>query len=210
MSFSETEIGNLALDLLGNDAIVSLDQEVKSAELLKRNLPLLRDSLLRTYRWNFAKARAVLAPDASAPPFGFQYAFLVPSDFISMVGVFDPEEPEHNYTSGSYAHVVEAGRIHAHLNPLNITYIRQVVDPTAFDPSFTNLLAVKLAQRIAYGLSTGVERSRDLERAAQAALLEARRANAFENTPEVDNSSNWLDAHEGYRYTHGLRNRNSV
>lgn len=211
MTISEVGIGNLALDLIGNTSIVSFDDTSKAARLIKRNYPVCRDRLLRSYRWNFAITRAQLAPDSTAPLFGFTHAFRKPADMVHFIGVYEDGMPVQNYTSGSYAHKLEGDFILANVNPLDIFYTKEVTDPAQFDAFFIDLLAIDIASRIGYGLTSGTQKARDLRGEREQVLMDARIADAFEGSPEIIETNQWLDAHDGYRYGHqGLRNRNSV
>jgi hypothetical protein len=210
MATSEVEIGNLALDLIGEVPIVSFDDSKKAARLLKRNYPLCRDRLLRSYRWNFAVTRSTLAPDSTAPEFGFTYAFRKPSDMLQFIGPYEDNQQDNNYTAADIPHKLEGSFILANENPLLVFYIRQVTDPTEFDAFFTELLSIDIAEKIGYGLTSGNQRVRDLTNLRTRTLADARVADAFEGTPEHITASQWVDAHDGYRYAEGLRNRNAV
>jgi hypothetical protein len=210
MAVSEVEIGNLALDLLDETPIVSFDDGNKAARLLKRNYPQVRDRLLRTYRWNFAITRAELAPDSTAPLFGFTYKFRKPNDIIHFVGVFDEDAEVSNYTSGSIPHKLEGEFIHANENPLFIFYLARIIDPTKFDVFFIDLVSVDLAQRISYGLTSGNKRTADLTKMREQVLSDAKIADAFEGTPEIVESTRWIDSHDGFRFVEGVRNRNAI
>lgn len=198
MATSEVQIANSALTKIGERKIVSFDDDSKAARACAAQYPIARDALLRRYRWNFAKERVQLAPENGAPAFGFEKKFLQPADCLHVIGIYDEGEPQNNYTSSRIPWKVEGRYILCDENPLPIFYIKKVTDPTQFDPLFSEALAWSLALDLAYDLTSGpdyIVRAQDkLTEVTQA----AKKANAFEGTPETFIAGEWVDAHAGY------------
>ena len=87
---STVDIVNIALTLLGESRITSIDDDVKAAREAKALFDHARDALIGGYNWSFAKARAQLSADATAPVFEYANAFTLPVDClrIHMAGEF--------------------------------------------------------------------------------------------------------------------------
>jgi len=194
MASSEVEVANSALDWVGAQAISSIGQNTEAARLCKRNIPIARKALIRQYRWNFAFKRATLGSTGTAPDFGFSYQFQKPTDMLHLVGVWDEDRPDHEYTTGCIEHRVEGDKILANYDPLYIFYSRDVEDVTKWDDLFVDLMGLDLAIRIAYRLTSGNARSRLLADLTRFRLDKAKAADAMEGTPEPIYASTWLDA----------------
>jgi len=199
MSFSQVEIANGALTHCGEPSVTSLNQEGKAARLLKRNYDLVLKRVLTKYRWNFAKRRAELAADPTAPEFGFTHKHQVPSDFLQLIGLYDGQESQRNYSSSDTVYKVEGQYILCDMTPLKIFYIANITDPSQYDPAFVAVLEYYLATKIFYDLTKGTDRYTALVRERELAVREAKFSNAIQNTPEVVVASDWIDS----RFEHG-------
>jgi hypothetical protein len=82
---SAVDIANKALGFLGQDTIMDLDEENKAARLCKANYELIRDEVLEEFDWNSASERAELAQDATAPEWGFDYRYPLPTNPLCLV-----------------------------------------------------------------------------------------------------------------------------
>ena len=191
---SQVEIVNNALVEIGEQTITSMTQGTKAARVANRVWDSVRRDMLVRYRWNFAKGRASLAADASAPEFGYQRKFPVPEDFLSLIGVYDSAEDLRNYTATTHPYNLEAGHVLSDETVLYITYIKNITDTAQFDPAFENALVYKLALRLAPDLTGGSERIKQLSELFGDAIRTAKFSNAIQNSPEVIQASTWVDA----------------
>lgn len=177
MALSRTEIANRALDAIGAEAIGSINDLTKPAQLCNRLFSPLRDSLLRQHPWNFATARATLPALAVAPAWGFANAYQLPADYMRIVrlNVSDPTTP----------YKVEGGIIVTDYGaPLQILYIQSFDDVGRFDPLFTDALVLALARDLAKPLANDTQLRGQLAADFQGALRTARSADAAEGTPD--------------------------
>ncbi len=148
MAISTVSICNRALDLLGADPIISLEDGSKAANLCQRNFEPSADSLLRLYPWNAALRRARLPALSESPAWGYLYQYQL------------PQGPEPAFClrlleidNGS-DYRVEGRRILAdYAAPLDILYIGRVTDTATFDPLLAEAVAAKLAVHLAGNLT---------------------------------------------------------
>src|SRR4051812_13363783 len=118
---------------MGAKHITSIDDlGNEHARVLKAELPIQRDKLLRMMRWKFAMTRATLAASAEVllPAFQGKNAYLLPDGYLSLVELADfyvgldlsdyRNSDAADYTiEGPYLITAEGA-------PLNIRYVRQV------------------------------------------------------------------------------------
>lgn len=208
MAFSKTEVCNGALALLGEATITSIDQDNKAARLLKRVYDSVRKQTLLAHRWNHATKRAELAASATDPAFGFLYQFPLPSDFNSLIGVWNDGLDNRNYTSESDPYKVEGNYLLFDSSPAYVFYTADITDEGQWTPGFVEVFQHNLAIRIFYSLTKGADRYRSLQQERAVAIRQAKFSNAIENSPEVFVASTWIDS----RYENGgpLRDNNSV
>lgn len=198
---SETALVNSALVKLGEERITSLSSDTsRRAVVARQQYPVQRDNVLRKYRWNFAIGRASLAQLATAPAFGFDYAYTLPDDCLKFIGIHDQHQSKANYTATAIIHKIESQDTSTVLlcdeDTVDAVYIRQITNTLLFDPNFGEYLAWVLAADLATYLTTGPEAFRRCSAVAKQALKEAKEANAFESTPEVIEASDWVDSRE--------------
>ena len=193
--FTETDICNMALGLLDEAKITSYtDDTGPVARMCRLHYPILRDTMLRKYRWNFAIARTSLAANSDAPASGWSYSYDLPADCLRLL----PVQYESRHGAKAFEHVVERGKILTNVEaPLKIVYIARV-DASAFDPLFADALAKALAVRLCNaitGKSSYLDRLTISERDA---LTAARNIDGMEGTPEPDEDWDFALARWGY------------
>lgn len=189
MAESETAIVNRALDLLGADAITSLDDDVKSARVMKRAYAPVRDAVLRAYPWNCAMTRAALAADAAAPAWGYAYRYAWPSDCLRLWQVLG--EVEGTATpykiEGRYILTDDAA-------PLYVIYLKQLTDTAQFDPLLAEAISGRLAAECAYTF-TGSSAAQDTAwKFYRDKIQEAWETDAQEGTPDEFTANQWLES----------------
>jgi len=87
MADTDITISNGALALLGESSIsdfTSNDKGLKVGAIY----PKFKTSLLSMYPWHFARKKSVALTGATAPTFGREYAFTIPTDFLIMVNAY--------------------------------------------------------------------------------------------------------------------------
>jgi hypothetical protein len=136
MALSETVVANMALARLGAKRLNDLTND-QSVEAIQARMfyGQTRDALLRSHSWGFAIKREILSEDTTTPVFEWDHAYLLPSDCLRAVSLYD--------TSASYA--IEGERLLTNDDEANLIYIRKVTDPTEFDSLFVEVLVLKLS-----------------------------------------------------------------
>jgi len=187
MAYSETLICNLALARLGAKRINTIEETDASLQAVqcRTHYEHTRDALLRSHWWRFAIARAELSEDTGEPDFEWDNQFILPADFLRVAGLYD--------TTASYA--VEGKRLLTNDSAVDLVYIRQVTDPTEFDPMFVEVLALKLALVMVMPLSQDRVLRQEIQDELAVVLSKARCVNLQETkTTGRDDLPIWLDA----------------
>ena len=148
MALTATKIANMALGKLGAKQIASaytLDTDTTPDGLQAAlHYEQTRDALLRSFVWRFAIGRATLQMDSATPPFEYSNHFLLPTDFLRMISVYDDNSGNaENITEYPYA--IEGNRLLIDETSVSIRYIKRITDVTLFDPLFVEVLILKLA-----------------------------------------------------------------
>lgn len=143
MTVNAVQICNIALAKIGSDSfITSLDEDTKSARHCSIFYEPIRDSLLRSHLWRFARKQYQLAPLVDEPLFDGGYYFQMPVDCLRVV------QPDEDYfgTYGRWS--VEGNKILADTTVLNIVGIQRITDESLFDSIFVEAFATKLAHEL--------------------------------------------------------------
>lgn len=188
---SEVAIANRALDILGEDHISSLSEDVKAARTLNGMFDSVRDSLLRSYVWNFAKTRIALAADAT-PPLGYDNRYALPVDCLRILWVATDALGKYPITDRAneenYILTNDDG-------PIYLCYLKQVTDTTKFDALFyetlAHVLAVRSAKKIGDLSKTQLS---DIKEDLKDLLSKAVSVDATEDPPEDVEDTSWVTA----------------
>lgn len=187
---SETELCNEALQEIGVGVpIISLEQDDPAARACNRIYAKRRDGLLRSHIWNFAIERVKLGQLSSAPAFGFDNRYQLPSDWLRTISVFNNDAGV-----GTVEYRIERRTIHSNANELWLRYIRRVTDPNDFDLLFYEALVMRLA----WALAQPIAQSNTLEKlkrdAFRVIIRQARATDAIEDWPEEIPEGSWVTA----------------
>lgn len=147
---TETDIANMALDMLQESPISSFNDGRPVANWFKRNFAITRDGLLSEAEWNSCMKRDSLAADASAPAFGWDHSYTLPSDCLRLVPLTVDGEAE----GSPIPHTVEGGKVLTHENaPLKIRYIYRNENYTSWPAPLVETLAARLALKLSHRLT---------------------------------------------------------
>jgi len=191
---STTDICNLALDYLEEAPLNSMDTDLGDmARWFRRNFWPMAHALLRKHPWNCAITRAQLSASATAPLFGWTYAYDFPPNCLRVL----PLTIDGTENSKSAPHKIEGSQILTDLPaPLNMRFLRRIVQTGEFDDTFANFLAISLAQKAAHKLTGKQSYAQLMAQMAQAALTEAEQLDALEGTPDDPEDDFWISARQ--------------
>lgn len=92
MSYTQVGIVNLALNRIGVKRIASMTEDSSQALAANAIWEYIRDEVLGEKDWKFAKKRAAIGKVAETPPSGYDYAYVVPDDFLR-IGTGTSDDP---------------------------------------------------------------------------------------------------------------------
>ncbi len=169
MAITPLDIANMALAVLDEAPIDSLDQDVKAARLLNLHFDLTREAELAKSAWVFAILRATVVGAATGSDCGLTVAYELPADCLRPLPLTHNGEPDGVPISWRQ----EAGLIYSDQpGPLTIRYIANLTDPNDWDALFTEVLVAALAIKVAHPL-THKSGMIDIARAAYDRALDA-------------------------------------
>lgn len=193
---SVIDVANRALTKLGAARITSLSDDNKQARAISSCFEDLRDAELRQNRWTFAIKRASLAALATAPLYGYEYSYALPSDFLRLDLIADqyPSVVMDNYINTEISdYMIENNQILTNLAaPLEIRYGCVVEDPQQWDALFREALACRLAAEICEDLTQSSGKREQAWKEYQRALQAGKRANAIERPPTALPDDTWI------------------
>ena len=184
---SQMNIVNQALIELGDITIVSLDEDTKAGRVMKALwTPTLKD-VLRDHTWRFARKRVALNQLASSPAYQWTYAYQLPSDYIRMVYMGEPED--------QYQWDIEGQTLLTDETEAYVTYVRFVEDTGLFDPKFVTALSLQLAIRAYKSLagSTAAEKA-ELLKSYEKVLLDAETIDSQEAPAPKQDAYTWANS----------------
>lgn len=142
---TEVQIANLALGWMGQNLINSLTDNQNEAKIMNANYPLSRDKVLSEHAWTFAIRREVLSPVASAPEFGGQNKFTIPSDVLRVHRVFRPSESLQTRNFQNARWVREGNFILAAEETVWAQFIYRNTNSDDYSAPFAHAVAARLA-----------------------------------------------------------------
>lgn len=193
---SDSDIANFALLRLGAAPILSLDDNVERARVMKTLYPVVRDAELTTHNWLFAMTRAKLAAVTTAPSWGYTNAFELPTDYLSIVQVGETVpglnlQDYRNTRQSDYR--LEGHQVLTDLGaPLSILYTRQVPDPSQFDALFVLALGYKLALEACEKLTQSNTKIQILDAGYKDAIIKAIRNDSIQQSSEAIADDTWI------------------
>lgn len=192
---------NLALSRLGNyDSIEDIDTPQKPTEIVfAKWWNHARRMALKEIMPHFAMSRRILAPDATAPAFGYGKKFEYPSDCLRVLGF-----GEVRYKANTYA--VEEGFIltddydtDADGNvSLSLRFIKDISDVSKFTPEFVEELTWFLAYTCNMEITQDGEKQVYLEKIINQKKATAGAISSQENPPIRVNISKFREARRTY------------
>lgn len=92
MAYTQVGIVNLALGRLGVKVITTITESTPQAQAANRVWEYIRDEVLEAKLWRFAKTRDKLARAPVSPMYTYDYAYVLPNDFLKLAKGKEPVE----------------------------------------------------------------------------------------------------------------------
>lgn len=191
--YNDNDIVNRALLKLGQETVIDLTEDNERARAANALYNSVRDTLLSTYRWNFATQRIVLESCVLSPAFGFKYQYDLPSDFLRLISLPDaPENARDNYA-------IEGQHILTdYASPLKMIYTARVTRANLFPPYFIEAFACRLAFELCDRLKQDISRKQVLMQEYDLAIREAKKSNAIQLANISLPTSEYINVRKGY------------
>lgn len=190
---SSLDIVQLSLDLLANrEASLNLESPTNLIEEVSaRWYDITRESLLRQYIWNFAKARQSISKSTTTPAFDYSAEFVLPQDFIRLISVGGTDEK--NFIT-DYDLQGDRLLVNTDANSLKLRYVRNEEDVNKFDPLFKMLLSHEIAVHLTYHLKLKTSVRREILIATEEYRAKAAAVDGQERKPIRINRSKYIQA----------------
>ncbi len=194
MALSQVQIVNLALTKLGQDRLISINDDVEQGRVMRSLWDMTRDTVLASHPWKFAIKRTSLPALAAAPEgadWTLQYA--LPEPCLRLVQVGEHAALFYNPTVEAFA--LEGGAILTNeAAPLFVRYVQRVENTGLWPVLFGRVVAMQLAADACEKITTSSSKFNDCALAYTNAIREAKRQSAIERPPQAYAISDWLDS----------------
>ncbi|MBI3904427.1 MAG: hypothetical protein HY309_02400 [Pseudomonas fluorescens] len=180
-----------ALLMLGSQTINDFADQMNldRAKLCANLYPTVRDDMLRQHPWNCAIKRAVLAPDAVAPAFGYQHSFELPADFLRVLEVG---------TGGQQIdYLVEGRAVLADTTVLELRYVFRNEVESSWDSNLISLMTTAMAAVLAYPITQSTAEKESRKQDLIQALKYAKAVDGQEDPPQTLGDERLLAARFG-------------
>jgi hypothetical protein len=185
---SKTEIGNRALQRLGQKRISSFADNTPEA----RALNLCYDKVLKgefeKHPWNFAIKRVQLAASTDTLAFGDQTVYPLPADFCGIA----PSDPL--FDSNDQDAAVEGRNLVTAYPQAYLRYIALITDPNYYTALFMDALELALAIQMCEELTQSTTKRTALSADYDRSIAEAKKRNAFDKRPYMPPTDDWETA----------------
>ena len=198
-TLTETSICNRALGKIGSLRITGNVETEDSIQAIqcRFHYEATRDSLEQSYPWRFTSDRETLTVSADTPDFEWDYQFPLPDDFLAMRSIYEDRFSDENIRN----YALEGTMLLTNESTMEIRYVKKVTDVSKFDPLFTKVLVLLLADELIIPLAGGDKHIMGkLERQLDELMPDVRARSAQEmNTAGRNESGTWNDAMYGGR-----------
>lgn len=203
---AKINIYNDAIALVGGRLITSLSEDTNERIYCDVFYDKARQQTLVMHPWNFAVKRAELAEDVSAPAFGYDKQYVLPSDCLKVIATENelsplvPLGPGFNgYLTVSFRdttakddYKIEGRRLLTNDESVKILYLYDVDDASLFSSPFRSILSYNLAIAISYKVSQSTTRGSELKQELREQMPLLLAVDGTEGSFEVKNVSNFV------------------
>ena len=146
---SKVDIYNLALQRIGAKRITSIDDDSKGAKAITAIWDEVLRRELAFYPWNFALKQAELAQLSTDPVFGFDKAYQLPADCLT---VRKMSNDDYEYRVAGRTLETDLDSSYGDGYEVQIEYIALEEDTTVWSSLFVDLMSLALAKDIAVAM----------------------------------------------------------
>lgn len=190
---TSTDIVNIALRRIGANRISSLENDsIKEAIAARDVYDEARRDLLNAHNWNFAIRRIQLTASATVPVFGWDYAYILPEDFIRLISVHPHDNDEATVPYRLEYQTSDDRIIVCNATTVYIRYIFDIQDPNVMSASFRDTLAWQMARELAAALSKSSSAAELADQSYRRALSRAKSIDGVEDYPDRMAEGSWL------------------
>lgn len=192
-ALTQTDIANMALGLLTEAPIDSLDDDDRSARMLNLHYETTREAELLKRVWVFS----ILSTDvesAETADTAYPYAYALPADCLRPLPPTsndDPDGPVLDFLAEGDALMLKCS------GTRRLRYIANLIDPGDWNALFTEVVAAALAIKVAHSITGKASMIEVAQNAYDRALREASRVNAIMKRGRAP-SGTWEQARQGY------------
>lgn len=172
---TKTKICNLAL-IEARETVISGDVDTspsRQAEDCRLHFEQVHRRTLKRSRPAFAQKRSDLALDSTDPEFDWNFAYLLPADFLEVVR-FNGEL----VTPATPRYELEGQTLLTNEGAARLVYIYPELDTSRWDNEYIQAFIYALGTKLASTLRGDIKRAEELEALARDALSEASAASA--------------------------------
>lgn len=172
MPITQEDIANMALAVLDEAPIASLEDDSKAARLASLHFELTREAELSKHDWHFAIVTAELAgTDTGSGEGTLNWSYPLPADCLRLL----PLTHDGELSGIPLSWEQKNGRLYTDQpSPRKVRYVANMTEPNDWDALFTEVLAAALAVKLAHALThkSGMIQVAQIayERALEAAL----------------------------------------
>lgn len=197
MSYSEVEIANLALSMLGAESIRNFEEINKRARLAKNLFNFSRDHLLGQIVWTFANGYKQLNEvdlEGVSIPEGTK-AYQLPEDCL-VPNDIDPKGSKSFWE-------IRGNVLYTNRSPVFLHYTKKVVNTELFTVTFVNVLASYLAYRLAPAISQNPKLTAQMREGYMMAIQESYGVETAKDTTYKHPDAQYNN--DTFNYPHSLK-----
>lgn len=178
MPYTDISICSNALLKIGADGITSFDDGTAEAEIATNLYGMIRDSLLSSYPWSFARLQKKLSRLVKNPIADYQYSYRLPPDFLRVISAGSGNRGQ------GIEYRIHESELHTNQSEVTLSYIYRP-DESAFPAFFTEALVARLAAEFCSPLTESTSRTEFLSKIAADAITRARLIDSQQATPKA-------------------------
>lgn len=183
---SIVDICNKALSLLGQNSIVSLDDNSAEAYACRTHWKPLQEEILAGHPWNCVSNRFTLSRLVETPEFGYKYFYQLPVGCLRI-----------NETVPSEEYEIRGNRVLTDAETFAIDCVVVTDNTDIYSPELCAGLAHLLASELCVPMTSSVSNASRLYDLGNDKIRNAKATNAFQGKKRNNNQTTWLKAKLG-------------